>query len=485
MNGETQPNILFILTDEQHIEALGCSGSDLPIETPNIDALAQRGMRFTNAFCCSSICSPSRAALFTGRLPHRFGEVRNDLTIPANTPNLGTQLGTAGYQLGWAGKWHIDHASLPTDHGFQGTGFPGYGYPYGVFGEALNRGEVDTPTQLFRDALEAKGRPLPKLEETRPVYKGGVAQLTIDGRHAGGVESSVPRFVADQAIDHIHQFSGGEAPFYVSANFWGPHNPCYIPEPYYSLVNPADIPEPPSAGDPLTGKPGVQKLNSQYWGAWGAPWSYWQKHLARYLGYCTLIDDEVGRMVSALKKAGQFDNTLIVFASDHGDMMGRHQLMDKGSYMYDDTYRVPLIIAGPDVNQGLAEDFVYLHDMFPTILGRAGAEVPSETDLCQDLSPLLTGSGSWERRTEMYGEFDHQIFAFPQRMIRSHPFKLIYNSTDICEFYDLEEDPHEMDNRVDDSRYAEQRRALFQQLRDHVHRTDDPIRRTFDTRVMA
>ena len=125
MTATARPNILFILTDEQHIEALGCSGSDLPVETPNIDAIAGRGARFTNAFCCSSICSPSRAALFTGQLPHRFGEVRNDLTLPKNTPNLGTQLGEAGYQLGWAGKWHIDQGSLPSDHGFKGTNIPG------------------------------------------------------------------------------------------------------------------------------------------------------------------------------------------------------------------------------------------------------------------------------------------------------------------------------------------------------------------------
>ena len=126
------PNILLILSDQQPISAVGCYGGE-PVGTPHFDRIAGQGMRFTSAFCHSPLCSPSRAALFTGLLSHRFGEVKNDLTIPPGTPNLASLLGGAGYRLGYAGKWHADVQTVPTTHGFEGKDFPGYGFPFPLF----------------------------------------------------------------------------------------------------------------------------------------------------------------------------------------------------------------------------------------------------------------------------------------------------------------------------------------------------------------
>jgi len=206
---------------------------------------------------------------------------------------------------------------------------------------------------------------------------------------------------------------------------------------------------------------------------YGAPWSLWQEHLARYFGYMTLIDEQVGRIRAAVEQAGQLDNTLFVFGSDHGDMMGRHLLLDKGPVMYDETYRVPLVVRGPGVRQGECDDFVYLHDLFPTLLQAGGAEEPAGHD-AQSLMPLLNGDGGWGSRDEIFGEFDQQICHFPQRMVRTRTHKFIFNQSDVCELYDLERDPHEMRNAVNDSDCQGVKEDLKERLLAHLRATRDP-----------
>jgi arylsulfatase A-like enzyme len=477
MATDSRPNIVFILTDEQHVDAVSCMGSQEPVRTPHADRLAQEGVRFTDAFCCSSICSPSRAALFTGKLPHRFGPVRNNLSIPSGTPNLAGLLRDAGYRLGWSGKWHVDSDSVPTDHGFEAKDFPGYGYPAFLLREKPDPGAMQTKKNYYYEYLVENGYDVPTLSDTQSTFLPEGAAGLIHGRQSGPPQASIPGFVGEEAVRLIRSLSGRRSgdgqPFFLQVNFWGPHNPCYIPEPYFSMYDPQDIPEPASAHETFEGKPTVHKRNSMYWGGYGAPWSYWQQHLARYFGYCTLIDDQVGRIRRELEQLGQWENTLLIFASDHGDMMGRHQLMDKGPFMYDDTYRVPLIIAGPGVEHGVCEEFVYLHDLFPTILQTAHvADLPA-MDLAQSLQPLLENGEGWTSRDEVFGEFDEQINLFPQRMVRTRTHKFVFNSSDICELYDLERDPHELQNRIDDPACESVKEDLKARLLAHLTATGD------------
>ena len=474
---EDRPNIVFVLTDEQHVETLSCTGTDVPVRTPHADQLAAEGTRFTNAFCCSSICSPSRAALFTGKLPHRFGVVRNNLTIPPGTPTLAGLLRDVGYRLGWAGKWHTDRDTVPTDHGFEAKDFPRYGYPTFILTGDYTPSSVQRQKNYYYEYLIEKGYEVPSVSNRQAVFIPERRPLWIHGRQQGSVEASIPYFVAEEGVRLVRSFSERRqcdgSPFYVQINFWGPHNPCYVPEPYFSMYDPKDVPEPPSSKETFAGKPAVQTRSSQYWGCYGAPWPYWQEYLARYLGYCTLIDDQVARIRTELEAQGQWDNTVFIFASDHGDMMGRHQLMDKGPFMYDDTYRVPLIVTGPQVARGTCEEFVYLHDLFPTMLDYAGIRDHPEMDLAQSLLPLVFGCGCWSSREEVFGEFDEQINLYPQRMVRTRSQKFIYNSSDICELYDLEEDPCEMVNRIDDPAYRAIKEDLKARLLAHLRATQD------------
>lgn len=483
---ENRPNVVFILTDEQHFNTLGFTGGG-PVQTPHIDRLATEGMWFSHAFCCSSICSPSRAALFTGRLPHRFGKVRNGLELPGDVANLGQLLGGAGYRLGWAGKWHVDRNTVASDHGFEGRDFPGYGYPFFLFKEDAGANRAARQDNHYYEYLVENGYDVPTLSDSYDAYMKDQplrGTVMLHGRQSGPVEASIPYFVAQEGIELIRRFSQRKQqdglPFYAQVNFWGPHNPCFIPEPYYSMYDPVEIAEPASFREDFAGKPTVHKRHSLFRGVYGAPWSFWQEHLARYLGYCTLIDDQVGRLRGELERLGEWENTIVVFGSDHGDMMGRHQLIDKGPFMYDDTYRVPLLITGPGVRPGRCDEFVYLHDLFASFLDWAGVEQPATVDLAQSLRPLLEGRSGWSPREEVFGEFDEQVYPMPQRMVRTREHKLVFNASDVCELYDLERDPHELSNRIDDPAYRDVKRDLLERLMGYQRATDDPESRRLE-----
>jgi arylsulfatase A-like enzyme len=473
MNTRPPPNIVLILTDEQHADALGFRGQ-LPVPTPHADRLAREGQVFDQAFCCASICSPSRAALLTGCWPHRFGMVANNLTLRAGAPNLASLLGAAGYRLGYAGKWHADHASVPTDHGFAGHNFPGYGYPVWLYREQSTAKKTDP----YADYLRAHGFPIPRVTEAAPTFAPDRQSLILHGRLDCPVEATIQYYVAEQAVRFIRD---SRAPFFLWVNFFEPHNPCYLPEPYYSLINPRDIPEPVSFRAAAAGQPYVQERLRRYWGVAEAPWSWWQEHLARYLGACALIDAQVGRIRAALEATGQWENTILIFASDHGDMLGRHRLLDKGPFMYDDTYRVPLIVRGPGIPAGRCAEFVYLQEFFPTILDWAGVAAPADADFTRSLRPVLDRAGAnWTPRAEVFGEFDQQIALFPQRMIRTRSHKFIFNESDRSELYDLERDPHELTNVAGHVEYAAIQRELAERLLAHLKQTRDPRARLLE-----
>jgi arylsulfatase A-like enzyme len=316
---------------------------------------------------------------------------------------------------------------------------------------------------------------------------------------SGPVEGSIPYFVGDEAVRLVESLSRrrkqDQAPFFLWANFWGPHNPCSIPEPYWSMYDPGSIPEPGAAGDPFENKPIVHERMARYWGTYGAPWSFWQKHLAAYYGYCTLIDDQVGRIRGALAEVGELENTVIIYASDHGDMLGRHQMLDKGPCGYEDIYHVPLVIRGGG-SRGFSSELVYIQDLFPTILQMAGAEVPGGDfeSLLPLIGPPAVGiperggllgalrgrpgwsgdGGNWKSRTEVYGEFDRQITATIQRLIRTDRYKLVLSVADLCELYDLEDDPSELQNRYGDPDLEETQEELMDRLLSHLVDTEDP-----------
>lgn len=476
-------NILLILTDQHRWDMLGCYGNGI-VKTPNIDRLAAAGVRFNRAFTPSSICTPARASLFTGRFPSSHGIAGNQEhaakagsthDLPEDMPKLSDFL--EGYDKFFFGKWHIEESRLPSDYGFKGHNFSGYGFPgSGVYRNfAFNQGPGNG--NRYAEWLQEKGFDTPDVSEN---FCGENPNLQIQELRAklnAPPEASIPAFLADEAISSLQSSRDSGNPFFLWLNFWGPHTPCVVPEPYYSMYDPETIPVDPAFADDLSGKPRHYRDIAKMWGVYDLDWKGWQKIIARYYGYITLIDDHIGRLLDYLEHNNLMDKTLIVCTADHGDAMGGHRLIEKGEFMFDSTYRIPMVARHPDcANPGsVCDEFVYLHDLMPTFAGLASGVYPDTGRESQDILPLFAGERISTGRDQVYAEFSGHFTSFPQRMMRTRTHKLVFNASAESELYDLVNDPHEICNRIGDAEYAEVKKDMMDRLEAEMVRRKDPL----------
>ena len=501
-----RPNILLILTDQHRYDALGCHGTT-PCRTPNIDSLAERGVRFTSAFTGAVACSPSRASLFTGVYPHRHGVTSNNLVVNPALPTLSSELGGAGYRLGYAGKWHVDNARMPSDYGFSGLDFPGYGYPTAdgtIDGVWFHRGSVlnglDNVTPHYANYLRSHDLEAPRILQAHYGDKPtpGRRRHEIRGLLTGDVESTFEAMVSELAIEQLCELAGGEPtaaegrgmerqPFFLWVNYWGPHTPCIVPEPYYSMYDPEKIPPEPSAVETWDHKPHRQKLGERFWGLSGQGWEGWREIVARYWGYVTMLDDLIGRVLGELDDLGLRENTVVVFASDHGDMMGAHRLIEKGPYAYDEALRIPLIVSHPEcATPGTAcDNLVTLHDLFPSCLEWAGAPLPPSHG--KSLVGQACGQEPETLRESLFAYSCHGM-QHALRAVRTRDHKLVITPTEmgpgldqvndpweIAELYDLKADPHELTNLINEPGAEAVQQAMLAQMEKHLVELEDPF----------
>lgn len=474
-------NILMILTDQHRWDMLGCYGNRI-VKTPNIDRLAKEGILFNRAFTPSSICTPARASLFTGRFPGSHGIVGNQEhaaktgashDLPEDLPKLSEFLD--GYDRFFFGKWHIEENRLPSDYGFKGHDFSGYGFPgSGVYKNfAFDQGPENG--NRYAEWLQEKGFEFPSVSENFCGENPNLQVQELRARLDAPTEASIPAFLVDEAVSSLEQKSGN--PFFMWLNFWGPHTPCVVPEPYYSMYDPETIPLDPAFADDLSGKPYHYRNISKMWGVHDLDWKEWQKIIARYYGYITLIDDCLGQLFDVLKQNGLMDDTIIIFTADHGDAMGGHRLIEKGEFMFDSTYRIPMIVRHPDcpVPGSTCDEFVYLHDLMPTISKMISGNGPDTGGESQDILPLFTGEPVQTGRDHVYAEFAGHFASFPQRMVRTRTHKLVFNASAESELYDLVNDPHETRNRFSDVDCAEVRKELSDLLEKEMVKRNDPL----------
>ena len=482
-----QTNILLIMTDQQRWDTLGCYGAPM-CRTPNIDQLAAQGVRFSTAFTPTSPCSPARAALFTGLFPHKNHVLGNGGTLNPEVPNLASELGKAGYNLGYAGKWHVDRAKVPSEYGFEGKDFPGYGYPptHG-FIEGLRYMQHYQMPPHYNNYIAEKGLKPPKVLEAMYGDNPGKQNQEMYALQSGDIEGNFETMVSDFTIDLLRQFAtsqeanDNDKPFFIWTNFWGPHTPCLVPEPYYSMYNAADIPEEPNFRETWEHKPDVHRLYARLWGLEEKNWDEWREIVASYWGYVTMIDDLVGRILHELKVLGLDDNTLVVFTTDHGDQMGSHKMIEKGCFAYEETWRLPLIASHPGCEEpgSVSDELVYLHDLFPTFLDLAGAQQPDVPDSQSILSNVM-GQNTSTDRDSLYGIFTRHLFPAPFRFVRTRTHKLVYNLVGKGELYDLVNDPGELNNLFGQPEAADIQADLLARLREHMVQLDDPLLRQFD-----
>ncbi|RDI72053.1 sulfatase-like hydrolase/transferase [Halopelagius longus] len=464
---DTRPNVLFLFTDQERADLVAPDG--LPVETPNIDRLRESGTWFDRAYTPTSICTSARASVLTGLYPHAHGMLNNSheadairKDLPEDLPTFGELLADAGYENGYVGKWHVGQSRGPESFGFEYFG-----------GSDDHHDNLDDRYRRYRESFDVDDE-----EITDRVYaEFGGEEMLVSGTTSLPPEATRTYFLADLTVDAIERRAeGDDAPFFHRTDFLGPHHPYVIPEPYASMYDPDDIDPWPTYAETFDGKPRVHDQYRRYRGVEEFDWETWAELVAKYFGFVTFIDDQVGRILDALSEAGLDEETIVVHAADHGDFTGSHRQFNKGPLMYEQTYRVPLIVRDPTEETVPESDaFVGLHDLMPTFLEWADADVPDGIH-ARSLGPLLSGDRPAARPDSAYAQYHGDEFGlYSQRMVRTDRYKFVYNGPDTNELYDLREDPNELRNLVEHPHYADVRREMQDRLVERMEEVDDPL----------
>lgn len=474
-------NIALILLDQIRTDMLGVYDHKI-VKTPSLDIISKDGVRFDRAYTPAAVCCPARTSLFTGSMPTNHGILRNaekggNTDIKLDDPNITTSL--KNYSNLYIGKWHVGNKILPKDFGFKGHNFDGYGYP----GSKLYKNMVFDQGPKLEDRykiwLKEKGFEIPHLTNS---YFGENPNLKVQelyGQLHCPKEATLPYFVVEEAIEAIKKSKENNQPFFIWLNFWGPHTPCTIPEPYYSMYDPKDVILDESFYNALKDKPKYFEYISKMWGVWEASEEEWKNIITKYWGYTTLIDEAIGVFIDFLKKEGLYESIFLAVTADHGDAMSSHKLIEKGEFMLDSTYRIPMIIKDPESNRKgeIEKNFVYLHDLTSTITDFTGGVI-SETFDGKSILPLLRNkkeilNKSW--RDGVLCQLSGHFVSFEQRMWREEKFKIVFNATDICELYDMENDPLEINNLFYQDEFKDIKKRLLNKLACEMKKINDPL----------
>lgn len=446
--------IVMIHTDEQVWSFLGCMGHR-EVRTPHIDALAATGVRFDTAYACSGVCVPSRASLMTGRYTIAHGINCNVQELPESERTLGHYLSSAGCHTGYFGKTH-----------------------YGGHDDDMQRDgwqESFIWQKQYNDYLRAHGVPV-SYPEGRKIRHSEMRYWNV-GTSEIPYEHYFEKVITDQAIGYIRRHRS--EPFFCFVGHIAPHGPFTPPSPYDTLYAPEALTLEPTGTICPENKPPAfirwVEQNRKYINA-----AELRLYLAHIYGLITLVDDQVGRVVQALKDERIYDQTLIVFTTDHGDFSSAYGIIGKSWCMDDRLMRVPLIISHPDYReQGRVSSVLTDNvDILPTLLEYSGVTVPPAVQ-GRSLLGLLQGRTT-AHKDKVFGNnyFYDSTDSLRQTMLRQGRWKYVQAHNFKGELYDLEEDPRELSNLVDRPEQADRVRAMRDEiLRWHLEYSGSPVSR--------
>jgi arylsulfatase len=462
-----QPNILWICTDQQRYDTIAALGNTL-VNTPNIDRLVANGVAFSNAYCQSTVCAPSRASYLTGRYPRTTGCRQNGQTLPTSEKLISRLLADAGYSCGLAGKQHLaacadGQVEIRGDDGYESFQWSHHPQP-------------DWPENAYAQWLAAKG------VSWNTHYSGQGTAYVQEGMPA---EYHQTTWCAEMACDFIrgHQ----EGPWLFSYNCFDPHHPFDPPADYLKKYDPANMPLPKYREGELDNKPIYQQKDHEwahdepgYFHVAGMNDDDRRQVTAAYYAMVELIDDSVGKMLDALEETGQLERTIVLFMSDHGEMLGDHGLYLKGPHFYQSAVRVPLILSYPAQYQSglVADGLVELVDIVPTLL--QSCHVPIGPGIQgKSLLPILTGQAAGDfHREYVYCEYMNSWThdrAYGTMMRTKDEKIVVYHGINTGELYDLNDDPDEFENLWDHTDHAPRRHRLLKQAFDASVFTMDPL----------
>lgn len=407
-------NVLLIFSDQQHKNALGKRNPQFI--TPNLDFLCDNGILFDNAYSNNPVCGPFRGCLMTGQLPCHCNVLNNGDPLPQNTESLPQAMQRAGYHTAYVGKWHLG-----------GTG-------NGAVKENLRPGfDRFTGYQCYNGF------------NPNPPYNNQVI-FYDENNKAHEFNAHRTDVTTDLAIENLQDMSKQKKPFFLTVSYQAPHYPEQPSEKYealykntifthscdYKAVDPYTPTYSPYSPRPFEGCPDYQNYGGNM-----------EKYQRLYAALCTQVDHGIGRILQTLKSLNLYDDTLIIYTSDHGDMQGSHGLKNK-CYPYEQSCAVPFIVRYPGGRKGItSKQPVSGIDIYPTLLDLAKTSTRTNLDGTSIL-PYLSGKSD---HTQEYIIAEHSMNGQNWRMIRSIRYKLITSLTYVpTELYDLTEDPYEMNN---------------------------------------
>jgi choline-sulfatase len=460
------PNVLWLFSDQHSGHTMSCAGHPV-VETPHMDRLADEGIQFSNAYCPTPICVPSRVGHLTGRFGHNTGIRRNpDRKLQTDEPTFVNALSEAGYRTGFVGKAHFAQQSEPGepeyDEAMHEFGFDDVDAHHGKVFAA--KGSADTS---YRRHLKDKG----VFEDfeadylKRRPWEGSGTPHWYTAPSALDPEDYHDAFIGRRTAEWIQDYDR-EEPFFMWCNWGGPHAPWDAPGEYAELYDPEEVDEP--IEDPLDGAPTALKRRQENHSG-DMPEGAWRECRAHYYGMINVIDDAIDRILGALEERGMLENTIVVYASDHGEM-----LFDRGMYakglMYEQSAGVPMLVRYPEAYASGAtiERPVSTMDLVATFLDAAGADT---LDPCHGVSltdALETGDDDAVARDAAYSEMG------TLKMVREGDWKYVYDPNwDRAQLFNLAEDPDELNNRAADPDCAGRVAEMHRQLTDWMIDTEE------------
>jgi arylsulfatase A-like enzyme len=400
-----RPNVVFLFADQMRAHSMNCMG-DSQVITPHLDQLASEGLMITNMIAASPVCTPYRGQLMTGRYGHATGVVHNDIKLPNSETTVADQIKKHGYHTGYIGKWHLaGHRNNPVAREDRRNW---------DFWAVRNCSHAHfEPEYWVNDETEA---------------------VTVDGWE--------PDVQTDVAIEYIRKHQND--PFFLMVSYGPPHNPYKAPERFVKQYE----------GRKLEDRPNVPPRPQKD-----------QEQLLHYNAMVTSLDECVGRISAELQRTGLADNTIFVFTSDHGDMLGSqgHILKQRP---WEESINVPMIIRQPEkIKAGQKRDWIVSSvDLMPTLLGLCGAQIPQ----------AIQGINHTKRFHDQAGEKRDSAYLFNThngggpgcdwRGIRTKDWTYAYHMEGDWVLYDLKKDPYQLNNLVDNPEYKQKRNELRKQL---------------------
>jgi choline-sulfatase len=452
-------NILWLMSDQHRPHALGVDGNPVA-HTPNLDNLARSGTRFDQAYCTNPVCVPSRASLLTGLYSHHHGANNNAIPLSFSHKTIAHYLGRAGYMSGLIGKMHFVDAQT---HGFD------YHLDFNDWFQYLG-----PKTKIFADELGKRnsGSGNPQIDDLWRDF----GDPWSGGREDDGRQGLVPvgRVSKLEEQDHFESFvtresvrflknQGKQQPFFLIASYLKPHDPFMPAQRFYNMFRAVDMQIPDTWGkvDLATVPKEIRESISNDWVSpelRNNPENV-RRRIALYYANLAQMDDNIGVMLKALRDLGLEDNTIVMYTTDHGEMLAEHGLWQKMVF-YEPSVGVPLIFRVPGLTTSGARVRTPVSQVgvVATLLELAGVDIPQGLD-GSSLAGDLREPGR-TRETTIYAEY---ALGSPHAkgMIRQGDFKYSYYKDDTPELYNLREDPKEMHNLAPSAKSAEMERLLF------------------------